>query len=128
MAKASDQSKTGFVTIATVRSRAEAQEIVAKLKAAGIESLLSSERAAQVQLPGSRWFGGTKVQVRRSDVGTALRALQRSGENEPAAHKSADESASVTARWRVDLDSWHGAALAVLGITAVASVLALWLF
>ncbi len=128
MAKASDQSKTGFVTIATVRSRAEAQEIVTKLKAAAIESLLSAERAAQVQLPGSRWFGGTKVQVRRSDVGSALRALQRSRENEPGSHKRADKSAAVTTRLRLDLDSWYGAAIAVLGITAIASVLALWLF
>jgi hypothetical protein len=128
VARASDQSKTGFVTIATVRSRAEAQEIVAKLKAASIESLLSSERAAQVQLPGSRWFGGTKVQVRRSDVGTALRTLQRSREDAPGSHKSTDKNAALKVRWRLDLDSWQGAVIAFLGITAIASVLALWLF
>jgi len=124
MANASDQSKTGFVTIATVRSRAEAQEIAAKLQSAGIESVLSAERAAPAQLPGDRWHGATKVQVRRSDVAAALRALQRPRDGEAGGN----EGPSGRTRWRFDLDSWQGAALLVSAITLLASLLALWLF
>jgi hypothetical protein len=128
MAKASDQSKTGFVTVATVRSRGEAQTIAAKLKAAGIESLLSVERTAQFPPPGSHWFGGTKVQVSRSDVEAALRALHRSPVASAAWAEVDRDSVGAAARSRSTLDSWRGAAAAVLGMIAVASLLALWLF
>ena len=128
MANASDQSKTGFVTIATVRSRAEAQEIAAKLKSAGVASLLSAERAAPAPLAGSRSFAGTKVQVRRSDVETALRTLQRPRENGADPRSGEREATFRLTRWRLDLDSWQGAAVAVVAITALASLLALWLF
>ena len=128
MARASDQSKTGFVTVATVRSRGEAQAIAAKLKAAGIDSLLSVERAAYLPPPGNRWFGGTKVQVERSDVEAALRALQRARVKENARRDGAGATKRAAARPMIDLDNWRGAALAVAAMITLAVLLALWLF
>jgi hypothetical protein len=128
MAKASDQSKTGFITIATVPSRAEARAIAAKLEAAGIQSLLSVERAMQPQSTGNRWFGGTKVQVTRSDVERALRVLQRPRGEEGGSREAVSEATEANSRRRIDLDSWRGAALAVSAMIALAALLALWLF
>ena len=128
MARASDQSKTGFVTITTVRSRAEAREICDKLKSAGIESLLSVERGAQFSPTGSPWLGGIKVQVSRANVEAALRALQRSRGDAGRSSESVSETPRANSRPRVDLDSWRGAAMAVAAIIALAAVLALWLF
>ena len=128
MARASDQSKTGVVTVATVRSRAEAQAIAAKLKAAGIESFLSVERAAYLPPPGNRWFGGTKVQVARSDVEAALRALQRSGVAADVPRDGVRATKRSAASPMIDLDNWRGAALAVAAMITLAVLLALWLF
>jgi hypothetical protein len=127
MARASDQSKTGFVTVATVRNRGEAQSIAAKLKGAGIESLVSMERVAQFPAPGSRWLGGTKVQVSRADVDRAVQVLQRARAG-VMAQQAVGTNRSRAPRWRFDLDGWRGAVLAALAMIAVASLLALWLF
>jgi hypothetical protein len=128
MARASDQSKTGFVTIATVRSRAEAQALAAKLKAAGIDSLMSVERAVSMPTTGSSWLGGIKVQVNRSNVEAALRVLQRARGGEQSPHPPVSEPSGGRASWPIDLESWPGVAIAVAGLVAVAALLALWLF
>ncbi len=92
MAKATDQSKTGYVTIATVRRRAEASQIVNKLQSAGIESLVTAERASESASAKYRWFYGVKVQVSRSDVSRALQTLQLSrAEQDQSAPQPAQE-------------------------------------
>ena len=130
MAKATDQSKTGFVTIATVRRRAEASQIVSKLESAGIESVVTVERASESTSAKYRWFYGVKVQVSRSDVSRALQALQlwRAEQDQSAPHQRKSEIAAGLSLFQVNLDSWQGAAIAVGVIIAVAALLALWLF
>jgi hypothetical protein len=130
MAKATDQSKTGYVTIATVRSRAEARQLAAKLESAGIESLVTVERAADSPSTTNRWFNGVKVQVNRSDVQRALHALQlsRAEGDESTPHGRKSESATGFSRFQLNLANWQEAVLAVGVIIAVAALLALWLF
>jgi len=130
MAKATDQSKTGFVTIATVRRRAEASQIVNKLESAGIESVVTVERASESASAKYRWFYGVKVQVSRSDVSRALQVLQlsRAEQRQSAPHQCKSEIAAGLSLFQFNLDSWQGAAIAVGAIVAVAALLALWLF
>jgi len=130
MAKATDQSKTGYVTIATVRSRAEARQIVTKLESAGIESLLTVERAAESTSTKYRWFSGVKIQVSRSDVQRALHALQmsRAEQAESAPQECKSENATGASRFQLNLNSWQEAAIVVSAIIAVAGLLALWVF
>jgi hypothetical protein len=64
-----------IVTIAIVRKGAEAQRIQDKLKSAGIESFLATERSFAINKSRSKELGAVKVQVRRSDVQSALRIL-----------------------------------------------------
>ena len=130
MAKATDQSKTGYVTIATVRRRAEASQIVNKLQSAGIESLVTAERVAESASAKYRWFYGVKVQVSRSDVSRAVQALQlsRAEQDQIARPQRGSENAAGLSRFQLKPDSWQEAAIAVGGIIAVAALLALWLF
>jgi len=130
MAKATDQSKTGYVTIATVRSQIEARQIAAKLELAGIESFLTVDRAADSPSTKFRWFNGTKVQVSRSDVQRALHALQlsRAAGDESAPRERKSENAPVSFRFQLNLNSWQEAAIVVSAIIAVAGLLALWIF
>ena len=130
MAKATDQSKTGFVTIATVRRRAEASQIVNKLESADIESVVTVERASASASAKYRWFYGVKVQVSRSDVSRALQVLQlsRAEQDQSAPRQRTTEIAAGLSRFQLNLDSWQEAAIAVGVIIAVAALLALWLF
>jgi len=130
MAKATDQSKTGYVTIATVRRRAEANQIVGKLESADIESLVTVERASESASAKYRWFYGVKVQVSRSDVSRALQVLQlsRAEQDAGAPHQRKSEIAAGLSLFQFNLDSWQEAAIAVGVIIAVAALLALWLF
>lgn len=130
MAKATDQSKTGYVTIATVRSRAEARQLVTKLESAGIESLLTVERATETASSRYRWFNGVKIQVSRSDVQRALHALQmsRAQQDESAPQERKSENATGASRFQLNLNTWQEAAIALGAMIAVAALLALWLF
>ena len=130
MAKATDQSKTGFVTIATVRRRAEASQIVDKLEAAGIESVVTVERASESASAKYRWFYGVKVQVSRSDVSRALQVLQlwRAEQDQSAPQQRKSQNAAGLSHFQLKLDSWQEAAIAVSVIIAVAAFLARWLF
>ena len=130
MAKATDQSKTGYVTIATVRSRAEARQIVAKLESAGIESLLNVERAADSASTKYRWFSGVKIQVSRSDVPRALHTLQlsRAEPDENAPRRRRSENTTRSSRFQLNLHNWQEAAIVVGALIAVAALLALWVF
>jgi len=130
MAKATDQSKTGYVTIATVRHRAEASQIVNTLESAGIDSMVTVERASEPASANHRWFYGVKVQVSRSDVSRALQVLQllRAEQDASAPQRRKSELAAGLAHFQFNLDSWQEAAIAVGVIIAVAAFLALWLF
>ena len=130
MAKATDQSKTGFVTIATVRRRAEASQIVNKLESAGIESVVTAERGSDSASAKYRWFYGIKVQVSRSNVSRALQVLQlsRAEQEQSAPHQRKSEIAAGLSLFQFNLDSWQEAVIAVGFIIAVAALLALWLF
>jgi hypothetical protein len=72
------------VTIAIVRDGAQVQAMQSKLKAAGIESFLTSERSYVVKkahdlgrhvVPPGKEKGAVKVQVARADVQRALAVL-----------------------------------------------------
>ncbi len=130
MAKATDQSKTGYVTIATVRNHAEARRLVIKLESAGIDSLLTVERATETASLRYRWFNGVKVQVSRSDVQRALQALHMSrvGQDNSAPQERKRENATGISRFHLNLNTWQEAAIALCAIIAVAALLALWLF
>ncbi|MBM2805210.1 MAG: hypothetical protein HW419_3103 [Deltaproteobacteria bacterium] len=130
MAKATDQSKTGYVTVATVRSRAEARQLAAKLESAGIDSLLTVERAGESASAKYRWFNGVKVQVSRTDVQRALHALQqsRAQEDKSAPRERKSELAAGSSPCQLNLGNWQEAVIAVCAIIAVAALLALWLF
>jgi hypothetical protein len=64
-----------IVTIAIVRKGAEAERIQDKLKSAGIESFLATERSFAINKSRSKELGAVKVQVGRSDVQCALSIL-----------------------------------------------------
>lgn len=130
MAKATDQSKTGYVTIATVRSRAEARQIAAKLESAGIESLVTVERAGDSPSTKIPWFSGVKIQVSRPDVQRALNALQisRAEQDESARQERKSENAAGASRFQLNLNGWQEATVVVSAIIAVAGLLALWIF
>ena len=127
MAKATDQSRAGYVTVATVGSRSEACGIAAKLKAVGIESVLSDERAAASSVV-ARGIGGTKVQVSRNQVEGAVRALQRSASLDGDQSERVQAASTAQLRSRINFDSWGVAALSVAAMIAFAVLLALWLF
>lgn len=130
MAKATDQSKTGFVTVATVRSRAEARQLAATLESAGLESLTTVERAVESLSAKDRGFNGVKVQVSRADVPRALQALQmsRAEVEESIPRQRKTETPAGSSRFQLNLTNWQEAVLAVAGMIGVAALLALWLF
>jgi hypothetical protein len=70
------------VTIALVRDHKEAQRLQDKLRSAGIESFLAAERSYALDKSTNRERRAVKIQVGRTDVQRALRAL---GTANPAA-------------------------------------------
>jgi hypothetical protein len=125
MAKATEKPKVENVTIATVRNRQEARWIVARLGSTGIESVIIDER----DMAGSRFgkfrFGGIKVQVNRLDARRAVRLLRgRKNDEETAPRDSAPGASWV----QLGMNGWKRAAIGMIGIMAVAGLLAVWLF
>ena len=76
MAKATDRSKAGNVTVATVRKRDEAYRLVQQLEAAGMECALVEERLTVPAGAGRSRSGGIKVQVDRSVAKQAIELLR----------------------------------------------------
>jgi len=126
MAKATDQSKAGSVTVATVRAREEAQLIASKLEAAGIACVLTVERDP-VRPTQGHGFKEIKVQVSRAD---ALRAVQllRDKEDDATPRRREDEFVAQRSAARLRGGDWRQAAMGLIALVGLAVLLAAWLF
>jgi hypothetical protein len=127
MAKATERSKTGFVTIAIVRSHEDARRITTKLESAGIECSLMDEQGSMIGGLGRLRFGGVKVQVERSKVTRAVQLL-RDRANDGASKSDNGASLWRAFRVRLGLNGWQRAAIEIAVIAAVAALLAAWIF
>jgi hypothetical protein len=127
MAKATEKPKVENVTIATVRSRQEARWIVARLGSTGIESRIVDERDMAESRSGKFRFGGIKVQVDRSDARRAVQLL-RGSKNDDKADLPPGDSARRASWVQLGMNGWKRAAIGMIGIMAVAGLLAVWLF
>ena len=127
MAKATEKSKIGYVTIATVRSWDDARRLTTKLESAGIECSLIDERGSMIGGLGRLRFGGIKVQVERSNVTRALQLLRDKANDDGS---KLHHGAFVRHRFRIrlGLNGWQRAAIEITVIVAVAILLAAWLF
>ena len=127
MANAAEKPQVGTVTIATVKSRAEARRITSRLQSAGIGCLLIDERGAPVGGLGQLQFGGIKVQVRRADVTRAVQLLGGIGNNAGAGSPG---RAHPRSSWRspIKLDGWRRTAVEIAAIVAFAGMLAMIFF
>jgi len=126
MAKATDQSKAGSVTVATVPARDEARRIAGKLEAAGIACVLTAERDLDTPNRSHR-FNEIKVQVSRAD---ALRAVQLLREKDGEASAPSGDEACSTRRSSTPLSrgDWRQVTMGILAMVALAAFLAAWLF
>ena len=123
MANATEKPKVGTVTIATVKSRAEARRITTRLESVGIGCLLIDERGAPVGGLGQLRFGGIKVQVHRGDV---RRAVQLFGEkaNNAGAGTSGRDHMDRSWRYPIEIGGWRRTAIEIAAIVAFAGMLA----
>lgn len=126
MAKATDQSKAGSVTVATVRAREEAAPIAGKLEAAGIVCILTVERDPDRPTTGRR-FKEIKVQVSRAD---AVRAVQLLRDKEFDGAPPPRDNEFVAGRFatRLRVEGWRQAAVGIIAMIGLAALLAAWLF
>jgi len=129
MAKATDQSKAGSVTVATVRAREEAMSIASKLEAAGISCVLTVERDPDTPIIGNRGnkFSEIKVQVSRADAQHAVQLL-RDKENDRIERPRDDEFVARRSRIWLPLKGWQQAVLGIVVMVGFAALLAAWLF
>lgn len=126
MAKATDQSKTGSVTVATVRAREEAQHIASKLAAAGIACFLTAERDPDTQIRVKR-FKEIKVQVSRADAQRAVQLL-RDKETDAGAPRCGNEAYARRLGTVWPVKGWRQAVLGIVAMVGLAALLAAWLF
>jgi hypothetical protein len=126
MAKATEKSKIGYVTISTVRSRDDARRITNKLESAGIECSIVDEQSSMIGGLGRLRFGGIKVQVERSNVTRAVQLLRDKADDGSEVRQSGFERHGF--RFRLGLNAWQRAAIEITVIVAVAVLLAAWLF
>ena len=127
MAHATENSKLGYITIATVHQRQEARSIAAKLAAAAIECLLVDERDTAPRPFGKLGVWEIKIQVKRQDVSRALPLLHDRGD---ATGTSApvDNARRRMQRASFRFTGWKRTVAEFAAIIAVAGLLALWLF
>jgi hypothetical protein len=126
MARATEKSTIGYVTIATVRSRDDARRMTTKLESAGIECSLIDERNSIIGGLGRLRFGGIKVQVERSNVARAVQLLRdKARDGSKPRHGAFVQHAF---RFRLGLNGWQTAAIEIALIVALAILLAAWLF
>ena len=127
MAKATEKSKIGQITIATVRNREAARWITTKLESAGIECSLIDERGSTVGGMGRLRLGGIKVQVERADVTRAVQLLkEKADEDISLLHESG--SVQRVVRVRLGIEGWKRHASEIIVIVVLAAILAAWLF
>jgi len=127
MANATEKSKIGHVTIATVRSREAARQITAKLESAGIECSLIDERGSTVGGLGRLRLGGIKVQVERSDVTRAV-PLLREKANDDSSGLHEGGSVQRLFRIRLGIEGWKRNAMEIIVVVVLVAMLAAWLF
>jgi hypothetical protein len=129
MAKATDQSKAGSVTVATVRAREEATPIASKLEAAGIACILTVERDPDTANKRNRGkeISEIKVQVSRMDAQRAVQLL-RDKENDGAARPWDNEFFARRSRGWLPVEGWRQAVLGIVAMVGLAALLAAWLF
>ncbi len=125
MAHATENSKIGYITIATVHQRQEARSIAAKLAAAAIECLLVDERNTAQRALGKLGLGEIKVQVKRQDVKRALQLLHGQGDE---ANARGDDLPRRVRRASFRFTGWKRTVAEFAAIIAVAGLLALLLF
>jgi hypothetical protein len=115
-----------MVTVATVRNPAEARRIKAKLDAEGLQCDLCAEAVPLDQRLKIR-SGGIKIQVGGHQARRAIEILAALGESEKFSI-----SAATTARPRLNFTvpggPWVRAALGILSLIVVASLLSAWFF
>jgi hypothetical protein len=127
MAKATEKSKIGYVTIATVRSRDDARRMTTKLESTGIECSLIDERSSMIGGLGRLRFGGIKVQVERSNVTRAVQLLKdKANDDGSKLHHGAFIPHAF--RIRLGLNGWQRSAIEITVVVGVAMLLAAWLF
>ena len=126
MAKATDQSKTGSVTVATVRGRDEAQPIAQKLEAAGISCILTVERDLDRAVKGQR-FKEIKVQVSRADALRAVRLLRDKDDDGGEPRQGIEFIARRLGAW-LPVADWRQVVLGIVAMIGIAALLAAWLF
>jgi hypothetical protein len=127
MAHATENSKIGYITIATVHQRQEARLIAAKLEAAAIECLLVDERASASRSLGKLGGGEIKVQVKRLDVTRSLQLLQSQG-SEASTSAVVDDAPRRVQRASFRFTGWKRTVAEFAAIIAVAGLLALLLY
>ena len=123
MANATEKPKVGTVTIATVKSRAEARRITTRLESVGIGCLLIDERGAPVGGLGQLRFGGIKVQVHRGDVRRAVELLGEKANNAGAGTSGCDPMRSFWL-YPFEIGGWRRTAIEIATIVAFAGMLA----
>jgi len=123
MANATEKPKVGTVTIATVKSGAEARRITTRLESVGIGCLLIDERGAPVGGLGQLRFGGIKVQVHRGDVRRAVQLLGEKANNAGAGTSGRDHTRSSW-RYPIEIGGWRRTAIEIAAIVAFAGMLA----
>jgi hypothetical protein len=128
MAHATENSKIGYITIATVHQRQEARLIAANLAAAAIECLLVDERDTAQLTFGKRGGGEIKVQVKRLDVTRSLQLLQGQGSQTSTSATVNDAAPGRVPRASFRFTGWKRTMAEAAAIIAVAGLLALLLF
>ncbi len=127
MAHATENSKIGYITIATVHRRQEARLIAAKLAAAAVECSLVDERDTAQLAFGKRGGGEIKVQVKRQDVARALPLLH--GRSGPAGTNAVvDDAPRRVPRASFGFTGWRLTVAEGFALIAVAGLLALLLY
>ena len=127
MAHAKDNSKVGYITIATVHQRQEARLIAAKLETAAIDCLLVDERDAAPLAFSKLGVGEIKIQVKRQDVARTLPLLHVEGDKSGAS-ATADDAPRRVPRVSFRITGWKRHVAEFVAIIAVAGLLALLLY
>ena len=128
MAHAKDNSKVGYITIATVHQRQEARLIAAKLEAAAIDCLLVDERDTAPLAFGKLGVGEIKIQVKRQDVTRSLQLLQGQGSQAGTSATVNDAAPRRMPRVSLRITGWKRHVAEFVAIVAVAGLLALLLY
>ena len=127
MAHATENSKIGYITIATVHQRQEARAIAAKLAAAAIDCLLVDEPDTAPRPFGDRGTGEIKVQVKRQDVSRAVPLLHDRG-GAAGASATVDDAPRRVQRASFHFTGWKRTVAEGFALIAVAGLLALLLY